>query len=222
MSRIQIILLLILILGIVYGVFRHPQTKKYMPAEARQFSDRLSIDKIRFDQAQFDQLGNYLKLDNLPENQFTTWLKSKFIQENDYLTDNPGDKDQLINTTLQSSQDSMVASEVENTSALDDATDEEAAGLNSTESVTADDETNGNEPIDAASDQIKTLTSRALEIGAQTKQILGASIQVAQDESGKPQPIYQSALKSGLYYYCRQVVEDYEKYNSQDQQDQLE
>lgn len=146
MSRTKIILLIILILGIVYGALHNPQTNKYLPEEAKQVTDEISLNNIPF-----DQLSSKISLNNLPENQATSWLKS-------------------------------------------------ALSSNS-QPVPISQETN---------QELQVLSERAVAVGEQTKQVLGASIQPV-DENEQPKPIYQTAIESGLYHYCKQVVNDYEK-----------
>lgn len=150
MSRTQLLIILVLVLGVVYGVFRNQQTREYIPDQALHVTDRVSLDKI-----QFNQITDRLSLDSLPENTATNWLKAKFPSNTESLPD----------------------------------------------SLAIDEETN---------QELETLSQRAVEVGQQTKQVLGASIQPA-EEGSEPKPIYQSAVESGMYYYCKQVVNDYEK-----------
>lgn len=212
MSKTQILLLIILVIGIVYGVVRHPQTRKYLPGQVTEVADRLTIDQLNLSMPNFNQLGSKIPIDNLPQNQFTTWLKSKVEQPTEEAASSSEDTSASDNQSLQTSQD---GSSTTTSIKTDDQTTNDDSQANS--DAQTDDESISDETFDA-NDQIKTLTSRAVEIGEETKKVLGASIQPAEEESGQNKPIYQSVIESGMYYYCKQVVTDYEKSHPTDNQ----
>jgi len=64
----------------------------------------------------------------------------------------------------------------------------------------------------SGTDQLKTLTERAGELGGHTRTLISTATPPQSDEesSGQSKPLHQTAAEYGQYVYCKQVVESYE------------
>ena len=204
MSKIQILLLIVLVFSITYGVVNHSQTRKYFPDQVIQIVDKMNIGQLKFSHPNYDQLSSHLSLGSLPQNKFTSWLKTKVTQ--------------LTEDTASSAENKVASDEQSSHISSEDSSSNAPTNTNAQSSIEEDEEGADNlssaepagEESSYATKQIKTLTSRAAEIGEETKKVLGASIQPVEHEAEGEKPIYQSVIESGMYYYCKQVVEDYE------------
>lgn len=66
-----------------------------------------------------------------------------------------------------------------------------------------------------ASEQTKTLSSRAKETGEHVQKVLGDNIEV--NEAQKDKPLHEKTMEYARYLYCKQVVEDYHRQEHQSQ-----
>ena len=61
-------------------------------------------------------------------------------------------------------------------------------------------------------DQLSTLSSRAKEIGEYAQNAFNSGVKV--DEENQT-PLHERAIEYGQYIYCKQVIEDFEKNQSE-------
>jgi len=66
-----------------------------------------------------------------------------------------------------------------------------------------------------AQKQIEVLGERTKEVSEQSKQVLGETVKVNEELTNDNRPVHEKAFDYGRYVYCKQVVQDFEKEDSQ-------